>query len=342
MAKGIWNTPTGQDRRWRRRRGPGAFAAGSGGAPKYLKFVVVILAVALVGTFVWSGVQKIFHPAAVGPAGTFSPNGRPYAAGDGAAESETPTWELAFDGALKAAMEAGSAGNVTSAEVEIDRGAAIVISARSRGLNATPEFFAESLTTLDRIVDTQPENARLRDHAFQARVELAELRTTVGAAKPEDAKAAADPATERTLMANVGPGTVAPHAVKIPGHVVFSAPHALGAKQTLNAATLGGNWIDATLMPEEAEVFLPPATRGLSDGVRVEGVTIEGASQTLDGVQWKDVTFIRARLRYEGGAARLQNVKFVRCTFGFSSDERGTKLADAIAGGVGTIVVGGD
>jgi len=307
-----------------------------------LKFVVVILAAALVGTFVWSGVQKILHPAVAAPAGTFAPSGRPYAVQDGAAESETPTWEIAFDGALSAAMEAGSAGNVTGAEVEIDRGAAIVISARSKGLNATPEFFAASLTKLNRIVDTQPENARLRDHAFQARVELAELRTTVGAAKPADGDVAADPATGRTLRANVGPGTVAPHAVRIPGHVVFSAPHALGAKQTANVATLGGNWIDATLMPDEAEVFLPPATRDLSDEVRVEGVTIEGASQTLDGVQWKDVTFVGARLRYEGGAARLQNVKFVNCTFGFSSDERGTKLADAIAGGVGTVVVGSD
>ncbi len=342
MANEIWNTPGGQDRRWRRRKGPSAFAAGGEGATKYLKLAVVILALVLAGTFVWSGVQKIVHPAVAMPASAYVPGGRPYAAADGTAESGAPTWEIEFDGALKAAMDAARAGNITGAEVEIDRGAAIVISARSKGLNATPEFFAASLKALDQTVDMQPENERLRDHAFQARVELAELRTTVGAGKPEGAKAAADPATGRTLTANVGPGTVAPHAMKIPGHVVFSAPHALTAKQTLNAASLHGDYVDATLMPDEAEVFLPPATRGFEDQVRVEGVTIEGASQTLDGVQWKDVTFVGTRLRYEGGAARLQNVKFVRCTFGFSSDERGTKLANAIAGGVGTIVVGDD
>jgi hypothetical protein len=342
VANGIWNTPSGQDRRWKRRRVPGAFASGGEGATKYLKFVVVILAAVLAGTFIWSGVQKILHPAAVSPAGPYVSGDRPYATTDDTADSGAPTWEVEFNGALKAAMDAGIAGNVTAAEVEVDRGAAIVISARSKGWNATPEFFAASLKTLDQIVDTQPENARLRDHAFQARVELAELRTTVGAAKPAEAKSAADPVSGHALTANVGPGTVAPHAVKIPGHVVFSAPHALSAKQTLNAASLHGDYVDATLMPDEAEVFLPPATRGFGDDVRVEGVTIEGASQTLDGVQWKDVTFIGARLRYEGGAARLQNVKFVRCTFGFSSDERGTKLANAIAGGVGSIVLGAD
>ncbi len=319
---------------------------GEDGAARYLKIVVVILAATLAGTFVWSGIQRVMHPTVVAPAGSYVPSARAYTAAEGTADSGAPTWEIEFEAALKLAMDAGRAGNVTEAEVEIDRGAAIVISARSQGKNVSPEFFSTSLKALDQIVDTNPENERLRDHAFQARVELAELRTTVGAAKAPESKIAADPATDpstgRRLTANVGPGTVAPHAVKIPGHVVFSAPHALNAKQTVNAAALGGNYIDATLMPDEAEVFLPPATRGIGDDVRVEGVTIEGASQTLDGVQWKDVTFVGARLRYEGGAARLQNVKFVRCTFGFSSDERGTKLANAIADGVGTIVVGDD
>ncbi len=32
----------------------------------------------------------------------------------------------------------------------------------------------------------------------------------------------------------------------------------------------------------------------------MEGLTIEGASQTLDGFSWKDVTFVGMRLRYEG------------------------------------------
>jgi hypothetical protein len=92
-------------------------------------------------------------------------------------------------------------------------------------------------------------------------------------------------------------------------------------------------------MPETSEVLLPPATRRLSDNVRVEGITIEGASQTLDGMRWKNVTFVAMRLRYEGGEVSLEDVKFVHCRFGFTTDERGAKLADAIALGKTSIEI---
>jgi hypothetical protein len=51
------------------------------------------------------------------------------------------------------------------------------------------------------------------------------------------------------------------------------------------------------------------------------------------------VTFIGARLRYEGGQISLQNVKFIRCRFGFNTDERGARLADAIALGQKSIEI---
>jgi hypothetical protein len=131
----------------------------------------------------------------------------------------------------------------------------------------------------------------------------------------------------------------APHAVNIPGHVLLAAPRALSAKELLDAAALGGNYIDATLMPDTSEVLLVPATRVMADGVRVEGLTIAGASQTLDGIGWKDVTFVGTRLRYEGGEVSLQNVRFKNCTFGFSTNDRGARLADAIALGQRSFVM---
>ncbi|MGA9730346.1 MAG: hypothetical protein WBQ83_06655, partial [Candidatus Acidiferrales bacterium] len=137
----------------------------------------------------------------------------------------------------------------------------------------------------------------------------------------------------------IGPGTKAPHAVAIPGHVVVAAPRAVAAQSVLDATTAKGNCIDATLMPETLEIILPPATRLFVDDVRVEGLTFEGASQTLDGIHWKNVTFIGTRLRYEGGQVSLSNVRFVRCTFGFSTDERGARLASAIALGQTSFVI---
>jgi hypothetical protein len=48
---------------------------------------------------------------------------------------------------------------------------------------------------------------------------------------------------------------------------------------------------------------------------------------------------VGTRLRYESGELDLQNVHFVRCRFGFSSDERGARLANAIALGQTSISI---
>lgn len=113
---------------------------------------------------------------------------------------------------------------------------------------------------------------------------------------------------------------------------MLAAPRGVQANELLDPAALHGNsYVDATLMPETSEILLPPSTRVLADGVRVAGLTFAGASQTLDGIRWENVTFIGTRLRYEGGEISLENVRFVNCTFGFSTDERGARLADAIA-----------
>ena len=75
-------------------------------------------------------------------------------------------------------------------------------------------------------------------------------------------------------------------------------------------------------MPDTSEVLLPPSSRAFADNIRIENLTIEGAAQTLDGIHWRNVTFIGTRLRYEGGPIDLQNVQFVRCSFGLTTDDR--------------------
>ncbi len=248
-----------------------------------------------------------------------TPPGKPYAADAGASDSAARGWQRDFANALSSAMDEGKTGDVTSAEVETDRGASILSSAWEQGFGATPDFFERALRELDAIAETHPESDRLADHVFQAKTVLAELRS------------------------GMGDGAAGTHAVESSAaaekRVIFDSPRAIAAKELVSGATFGGNHIDATAMPNTAEVLLPPATRAIEDGVRVSGLTIEGASQTLDGVIWKDVTFIGTRLRYEGGGTSLKNVKFVRCTFGFSEDEGGTKLVEAVARGEGTVSV---
>jgi hypothetical protein len=108
---------------------------------------------------------------------------------------------------------------------------------------------------------------------------------------------------------------------------------------TLNPAKLGGNLLDATSMPSSAEILEPPPSRIFADNVHVENLTIAGAAQTLDGIHWKSVTFIGTHLRYEGGEVDLHNVRFIHCMFGFPSDDRGGRLATAIARGQTTVVI---
>ena len=74
-------------------------------------------------------------------------------------------------------------------------------------------------------------------------------------------------------------------------------PRSLPANFTLNPGTLGRSYLDATFMPGTSEILLPPAQRSLDDNVRVENLTIAGGAQTLDGIRWSNVTFVRTRPR---------------------------------------------
>lgn len=338
MGRSLWDTASGRDRRWGKRSG------GYTPAPGYVRVVVLVLAAILVGTFVWQGIQALLHPSA-----KFSeiktPGNANYVARGGATPGATPVaaWETDVAEALQTATAQGSAGNITATEVEVDRAASILLSARMQGQPVSPDFWARTVTALDQVLRTKPDNSRLLEHVTLARIELADLRSSQQATRgasgaAADGTQAADapnlntyPGASETPIVNVGPGTQAPHATSVPGHVVIGSPQALSAGAVINPGTMGGDYLDATLMPETSEVLLPPSTRHFDDNVRVEGLTIEGASQTLDGVRWKNVTFVGMRLRYEGGGISLQNVKFVRCRLGFVTDERGAKLANAIA-----------
>lgn len=333
MSFGLWDTPSGRFRRWGKR------SRGYTRAPMFARMAVVLLAAALVGTIAWQGVRRLLHPATT--AGTATAESSGVAA---SSVSAAAVWESQVMDALQDATAQGIAGNITAAEMGVDRAAAIVTDMRLQEQPAAPDFFDVGIRGLDQVLGTHPENQRLREHVTQARIELAQLRSAQSGAA---SAGGLDPAGGlprgavggKIAPVPVGPGAKAPHAVAIPGHVVMASPRAVAAQSVWDATTAKGNYIDATLMPETAEILLPPVTRLFADDVRVEGLTFEGASQTLDGIHWKNVTFINTRLRYEGGQVSLSNVRFVRCTFGFSSDERGARLASAIALGQTSFVI---
>jgi hypothetical protein len=297
MAYEIYNPPSGRMRRWGRRKDP------EPRVPRWAAILLVILFGAMAGTIAWqklAGFSRRAQGSAVIATATTAP------------QPARPEWQGNTAIALEDGVREAGAGNITQAEVAIDRAAALVTGARFKNESAAPVFFETAIRQLDRIVGVHPENGRLEEHAALMRIELAEFRTSL-----ESSPAESGP-TKR---------------------VAVESPRAIARDATLDPKSLGGKILDATLMPASAEILEPPASRLFVDNVRVENLTIAGATQTLDGMHWKNVTFIGTRLRYEGGEVDLENVHFVRCTFGFTTDERGARLANTIALGQSSLVI---
>jgi hypothetical protein len=73
-----------------------------------------------------------------------------------------------------------------------------------------------------------------------------------------------------------------------------------------------------TLVFTGKEMIGSPIERSLSNNIKVSNAVLatpNGAYQILDGIHWKNVTFVGARIKYQGGDIDLENVRFVNCTF---------------------------
>jgi hypothetical protein len=275
-------------RRHHRHRGRFRFPA-----PAYAPYAIPILVVLLLGWLVWVGAHSLLHFGRnSGSANALAQRAAP-----------VPPWVQDFDNSLDTSARAAASGNLSAAEIAVDRAESFVTISRLESRSAPPDFFTSASSQLDRILQQSPGDQRLFEHITSARVELAALRSA----------------------------QEIPPAELAGGKSVLYAPRPVAANQVLNPASLGNKYLDATPLPEFSEILLPPTTRALADGVRVEGLTLAGAAQTLDGIWWRDVTFVDTRLRYENGELSLQNVRFVHCRFGLPSDERGARIAGVIA-----------
>lgn len=274
--------------------------------PAYARITIAAMLLLLFGTLVWQVVEFAVHPAVKAPAEAHTLTG---------AQPGTSAWQRDALDSIQEGLQQAQAGDLSATEVSVDRAASMIEVARVQAEAAEPMFFELSLDGLDRILAQRASDQNLFEHVTLARIDLAGLRSSQEAA-------------------------VAVPAGKTPsGRVSIAAPHQVAADRLVDPTTFKGNYVDATLMPDTSEILLPPASRLFADGVRVENLTFEGASQTLDGVRWHNVTFVNTRLRYEDGELDMQNVHFVHCTFGLPSDPRGARLATAIALGQSTFVI---
>jgi hypothetical protein len=335
MALGEWDTPSGGSGGMRHSRSRRPFVRARG--TRYAQWTVLIVAAALLGRLAWQGYRVLYPMSRQG-------------AGQSARVASNPmpvqvAWQRDVMESIEASILAAQRGNITSAEVAADRASSIITMARLQSQAAAPDFFVMATDGLDHVLQQHPENERLLDHVTDTRIELAQLRTWQTARSSDGGSATGSAINYGDNPVAAGGGSAVdlyqsrsaePNVVK---HISVGAPREIAAGQTLDPKSLGGNYLDATLMPDSSEILLPPSTRLVTDNVRVENLTIAGAAQTLDNVHWKNVTFIGTRLRFEDGLIDLQNVHFVRCTFGFISDVRGARLANAIALGQNSIMI---
>jgi hypothetical protein len=327
----IWETPSGRSRRWVKRRDT------SVPAPLYARLAILALLVALAATLVWHGLRLVFDRGGIsGSAPTAEAKSPAPAAG-------VALWQNDALASLESGAREAQAGNITAAEVAVDRAASMIEAARVASRSTSADFFDVASGSLDRVLQPHSENDRLFEHVTTARIDLAQLRSALsaGTAAGSNTPATAARGSVPTSASNdqVGASPSLHNASATGAGIAIASPREVASNTMLDPSALGGDTIDATLMPETLEILLPPSTRLFVDNVRVQNLTLEGASQTLDGIHWKNVTFVGTRLRYESGELDLQNVHFLRCTFGLPTDQRGARLANAIALGQSSITI---
>lgn len=210
---------------------------------------------------------------------------------------------------LQEAIADASAGNLVPATAVTQSATDTIRKARLDSLRVPQDTIREIAQALDRVQAAHTDPA-LAEAVFNTRVELAQFRST----------------QEK-----------APAATQMPVRVL--TPKSVAARSVLDPKTLSTSVLDASALPEEAEILIPPHSRLFVDDVRVSDLTLEGASQTLDGIHWQNVTFVNSRIRYEGGEVELRNVRFVHCTFGIELSGKGVRLADAMALGPVSLVI---
>jgi len=393
MTYRFSDSPSGRVRHWARRRSPSS-------APWFVRPLVILLAFALMIVLVFRGVQYALRGRQGGGrihAAIYESTPTASRSASNPATGVIPGWQRDVIVSLDEAQRHASEGDATETNVAVDRAASIVIVARLRSQPAPPDFFDDALAKLDQVLAAYHTNSRLTAHVSDARIELAELRSSIepvppgtpsslnidellvatatgatappsgaasepsvqpGAGSSSGSSAANQPlsassptsnsksvtnssSTGNSASANNSSSTGnSKSATNVaPGQVFIGAPRVLAIGTILNPASLRGNLLDATSMPSSAEILEPPPSRIFADNVHVENLTVAGAAQTLDGIHWKNVTFIGTDLRYEGGEVDLHNVRFIHCMFGFPSDDRGGRLATAIARGQTTVVI---
>jgi hypothetical protein len=303
---GTWNVPDPHARQWRRTKHRHHRKS------RWVRYSAIALAAVLAVALAWRGVRWTLSPDNAPTADIAASYSSLASSALPDADARNAGWQNDFNVALASAEQDVADGQLGAGEIALDRAETVLTTERLIGASANPEFFAPALSALDRLAARKPADTRLFEHVTLTRISLAEFQTSL---------------------------TAEPVGTADAKRVAIGVPREVAAGETLDPSSFNGKILDASLMPDTSEILVPPSSRSFKDGILVENLVMQGAAQTLDGVHWRNVIFVGTRLRYQGGELDLKDVQFVRCRFGFVTDERGANLASAIAQGKTSIQI---
>jgi hypothetical protein len=191
----------------------------------------------------------------------------------------------------------------------------LLIAARENKSPVPPGYFASTVALLNNLPAVT--DADISSRLLSARVALAEYHSALQSG-PEL------PAKEVAFNIRLGK-SIATEAMSAGAVYRVSSQVVLSPRTDWQAP---GAVVDGSAIPSGTD-FLQTSSGSLAQNRdSISGLTLDGVTQTLDGVEWKDVTFVNSRIRYRGGDLKLDNVRFVHCTFEVPESSRGAQLAD--------------
>ena len=180
MSQRFSDSPSGRVRHWERRRSRSS-------APWFVRPLVILVAFALIVVLAFRGVQYALHGRHASARENVAVYEDSTSAGHSLSNPATgviPGWQRDVIVALDEAQRHASEGDATETNVAVDRAASIVIVARLRSQPTPPDFFDDALAKLDQILAAYHTNSRLTAHVTDARIELAELRSSIEPVPP--------------------------------------------------------------------------------------------------------------------------------------------------------------
>jgi hypothetical protein len=191
----------------------------------------------------------------------------------------------------------------------------LLMAAKENKSPVPPGYFASTVALLNNLPAVS--DAEISNRLLSARVALAEYHSALQS-NPEL------PAKELPLKVASG-ASVTTQALS--GGTVYRASNQLRLLPKTDWQAPGAV-VDGSAVPSGTDLLQTASGSLAKNSDSISGLTLDGVTQTLDGVEWKDVTFVNSRIRYRGGDLKLDNVHFVNCTFEVPSSSRGAQLAD--------------